>query len=103
MDKASALIIAQQYADEVVKEMAPDKVLLFGSYVKGTAKEESDIDIAVVFDGFKGDWFHTCTKLSNITWKVSTHIEPVLLDIQDDKNGFVQEVLQTGEIIYQNG
>ena len=102
MDKATALTLARQYAEEVVKEMSPAKVVLFGSYAKGNAREESDIDIAVVFDGFKGDWFRTCTRLSSLTWKVSTHIEPVLLDIRDDQNGFVAEVLQTGEMVYQH-
>jgi predicted nucleotidyltransferase len=102
MDKAGALAIARQYAGEVVKEMSPDKVLLFGSYAKGEAREESDIDIAVIFDGFKGDWFRACTKLSSLTWNVSTHIEPVLLDSRDDKTGFVEEVLRTGELVYQH-
>jgi predicted nucleotidyltransferase len=101
MDKKSVLAIAHQYAYEVIKEMSPDKILLFGSYANGNAKEESDIDIAVVFNGFNGDWFHTCTKLSSLTWKVSTYIEPVLLDSQDNKNGFVREVLRTGELVYQ--
>jgi predicted nucleotidyltransferase len=101
MDKKTALIIAQQYVDEVVKEMKPDKILLFGSYVNGSVRAESDIDIAVIFDGFKGDWFQACIKLSNLTWDISTSIEPVLLDSLDDKNGFVKEVLRTGELIYQ--
>ena len=101
MDKKTALIVARQYANEVVKEMKPDKILLFGSYAKGNPQEESDIDIAVVFNGFRGDWFQTCIKLSNLTWNVSTSIEPVLIDSFDDTNGFVDEVLRTGEIIYQ--
>ena len=102
MDKTTVLALARQYADEVVKEMSPDKVLLFGSYAKGNAREESDIDIAVIFDGFTGDWFQTCTRLSSLTWDVSTCIEPVLLDSRDDKSGFVEEVLRTGELVYQN-
>ncbi|MCL2083395.1 MAG: nucleotidyltransferase domain-containing protein [Oscillospiraceae bacterium] len=102
MDKATALKIARKYAQEVVKEMSPDKVLLFGSYAKGGAKDESDIDIAVIFDGFQGDWFYTCTTLSNLTWNISTYIEPVLLDARDDQSGFVEEVLKTGEVVYQS-
>jgi len=101
MDKETALVIARKYAQEVVKEMSPDKILLFGSHVKGNAKEESDIDVAVVFDGFNGDWFNTCIKLSSLTWNVNTSIEPVLLDMQSDNSGFVDEVLRTGEMVYQ--
>ena len=101
MDKARALVIAKQYADAVVKEMSPNKVVLFGSCAKGNAGETSDIDIAVIFDGFEGDWFQTCVKLSGLTWDVNTAIEPILLDSQDDKAGFVEEVMQTGELVYQ--
>ena len=101
MDKAAALEIARLYAGEVIKEMSPDKVLLFGSYANGSARDESDIDIAVIFDGLKGDWFQACTRLSSLTWNVSTHIEPVLLDSGDDESGFVEEVLRTGEVVYQ--
>ena len=102
MDKAAAVVIARLYADEVVKEMSPDKVLLYGSYATGNAKEESDIDIAVVFNGFQGDWFRACTKLSRLTWKVNTSIEPVLLDSRDDDTVFLEEVLRTGELVYQH-
>ena len=102
MDKTTAINVAHQYAEEVIKEMTPDRILLFGSYAKGNANEESDIDIAVIFDGFKGDWFRACKRLSSLTWEVNTSIEPVLLDSRDDKTGFVEEVLRYGEMIYQN-
>ena len=104
MDKERALILARQYADAVVKEMSPrspSKVILFGSCAKGNANETSDIDVAVIFDGFKGDWFQTCVKLSRLTWDINTAIEPILLDSQDDRTGFVDEVMQTGELVYQ--
>ena len=101
MDKAAALVFARKYADAVVKEMSPNKVILFGSYAKDTAIEASDIDIAVIFDGFTGDWFQTCVKLSGLTWNVNTAIEPVLLDSQEDETGFVEEVMRTGELVYQ--
>ena len=104
MDKAAVLEIARKYADEVVKVMSPDKILLYGSYAKGNAREESDIDIAVIYDGFTGDtrdWFQDRVNLSRLVWDVSTYIEPVLLDVQDDRSGFVREVLRTGEVVYQ--
>ncbi|MCL2350898.1 MAG: nucleotidyltransferase domain-containing protein [Firmicutes bacterium] len=101
MDKTTALKIARLYADEVIKELNPAKILLFGSYVKGSAREESDIDIAVIYDGFSGDWLRVGAKLASLTWKVSAYIEPVLLDSKNDRSGFVEEVLRTGEVVYQ--
>ena len=101
MDKKTALNIARKYADEVRKEMSPDKILLYGSYAKGNQREESDIDIAVIIDNFTGDWLRLSSKLVGLTWKVSTYIEPVLLDSKDDRSGFAEEVLRTGELIYE--
>lgn len=31
----------------------PQKILLYGSYAKGTAREDSDIDVIVISDDFK--------------------------------------------------
>ena len=56
----------------------------------------SDIDIAVIFNGFSGDWLKTSSDLWRITEKADTIIEPVLLDLKNDPSGFVQEVLRTG-------
>jgi len=37
---------ARRYADEVRCHFPVEKVYLFGSYAKGTADEESDVDVA---------------------------------------------------------
>lgn len=39
--------------DEIKKAIDPDEIYLFGSYVSGQTKENSDIDICVIKDGFK--------------------------------------------------
>ncbi|GHV56158.1 hypothetical protein FACS189460_0400 [Deltaproteobacteria bacterium] len=100
MDKTDALTLAKQYAAAVVKEMTPEKIVLFGSYAQGTARPESDIDVAVIFSGFQGDWFGTYTRLSGLSRRVSSLIEPILLDSETDASGFVEEILKTGELIY---
>lgn len=58
--------------------------------------KDSDIDIAVIFNGFSGDWLKASGDLWRMTEKADTIIEPVLLDIQNDPSGFVEEVLRTG-------
>jgi predicted nucleotidyltransferase len=37
--------IIKNYADEVRQTMPVVKVILFGSYAKGTATEQSDVDV----------------------------------------------------------
>jgi predicted nucleotidyltransferase len=101
MDKNEALALARQYASIIVKELNPDKIILYGSHAKGTATNESDIDVAVIFDQFNGDWLKTYTRLSRLRRSVSSHLTPVLLDSAHDSSGFVDEIVTTGEVIYQ--
>ncbi len=40
--------LIQQMADVIVKEVAPDRVVLFGSHARGEAGPGSDVDLLVV-------------------------------------------------------
>ena len=100
LDKATVREIADRYAQEVRKVLSPDAIILFGSYVDGTPHEWSDIDIAIVINGFQGNWLETASMLCGLSWDVSLGIEPHLLDETCDKSGFVKHVINTGEVIY---
>ncbi len=102
LDKESVREIAARYADEVRKTLAPQSIILFGSHVNGTAHRDSDIDIAVVFDNFTGNWLETAAYLCGLKRRVSVDIEPHLLDATSDRSGFLEHVLKTGELIYEN-
>ena len=39
-------------------------------------------------------------KLFRLRKEIDTRIEPVLLEESNDKSGFLEEILKTGEIIY---
>jgi predicted nucleotidyltransferase len=100
MDRETALNSATAYAAEVCKVFNPYNVIMFGSYAKGTATQESDIDIAVIFDGYNGNWLNDSALLWKLTMNVSTLIEPVLLDRTHDPSGFIEEIYKTGEVVY---
>jgi predicted nucleotidyltransferase len=101
LDKATVREIAAKYAEEVRKVLNPSAVILFGSYVNGTPHEWSDIDIAVIINSFDGNWLETASMLCGMSWNISLDIEPHLLDETCDKSGFVEHVLNTGEVIYK--
>ena len=96
MDRISAIELSKQYAIAVKNVYNPYKILLFGSYSRNEQTEDSDIDIAVIFNGFSGDWLKTSADLWKITRKTNTIIEPVLLDLQNDCSGFCAEIMRTG-------
>ena len=100
LDKATVREIATRYAEAVRTVLSPDAVILFGSYVNGNPHEWSDIDIAVVVNGFQGNWLETASMLCGLSWEVSLDIEPHLLDETCDRSGFVEHVIKTGEVIY---
>jgi len=84
-----------------VKKYKPHAIVLFGSYANGNPHEYSDIDIAIIFDGFNGDWLNVSKDFWKITESISKWIEPVLLDSKSDKSGFADHVLRTGECLYK--
>jgi len=100
VDRETALKNAHVYAAEVRKVFAPFSIIMYGSYAQGTANKDSDIDIAVIFDGYDGNWLKDSALLWKLTRSVSTSIEPILLDRTQDPSGFVREILGTGEVIY---
>ena len=101
LDKKAVVNTANRYADEVKKQYAPHAIVLFGSYNNGNPREDSDIDIAVVFNGFKGDWLEESANLWRISSNISFDIEPHLLDTTNDRSGFADYVMRTGNIIYK--
>ena len=103
MDRATAMKNATAYAAEVRIVFDPFSIVLYGSYVNGTQTEESDIDIAVVFDGYNGNWLKDSATLWGLTRKVCLLIEPILLDRTKDPSGFVEGIFKSGEILYQAG
>jgi len=100
MDK-KILKIAKRYAEKVRDYMPVDMIILYGSHVKGTATESSDIDIAVVVDKFKGDYLKVSTGLFGLVRDVNIQIEPVLLCRSMDKSGFLESVIRHGKIVYK--
>lgn len=101
LDKTTVIDTVKRYADAVKNEFSPSAVILFGSYAKGNAREESDIDVGVIFDGFSGDWQKTSLRLWHLAYDISWDIEPHLLDTTKDKSGFTRHVIKTGQVIYQ--
>ena len=98
MDKKDALEIANYFANSVKGEMDILKIFLFGSYAKGTAHVESDIDIAVVLEDFDS-LTDIQLKLMRIRRKIDSRIEPHpfrKIDFEQS-NPIVNEILKYGE------
>ena len=98
MDKNSACDIAQNYI-KYLKQNNFDiiKAYLFGSYAKGNFNNDSDIDLALIFDKLD-DKFKTQVKLLMLTSKFDTRIEPHPIDGKDiiEGNPFISQIFKYG-------
>ena len=100
MDKADALTIAQKYAEIVKNVFDYQKIILFGSCVKGNSHKDSDIDIAVVFSDYNNR-LDRQLELMKLTRKVDTRIEPHPFREREfeTSNPFVNEIITYGQVI----
>ena len=101
MDTA-VLEAVRKYADMVRAHLPAKAVVLFGSQVKGGATGSSDIDVAVVVDGFTGDYLDASSSLFALVRGIDTRIEPVLIDRTKDPAGFLESIMKEGHIIFSS-
>jgi len=90
--------VVVKYADFLKKHLpGVKKVLVFGSYAKGTFGENSDMDIAIVFERV-ADRFEMQVELMKMRRKFDTRIEPHPIREADfnSSNPFAREVLRSG-------
>jgi predicted nucleotidyltransferase len=93
--------IVRQYITDVKKMMPIDKVYLYGSYAKGTYRENSDVDICFFSKAFESrrsldvltDLFYL-----KIKYDRDILIEPNAFPTSElyNDNPFVKEILRTG-------
>jgi len=100
MDKSTVIKIAKDYVNLVLQNMKPKEIILYGSYAKGTAREDSDIDIAVIVSKIINDYLDEAAMLYMLRVEIDSRIEPILLKDEDDRSGFLEDVRRTGYTLY---
>jgi len=98
MDKKKASEVTRRYVNSIRKNNPNiKKVYLFGSYAKGINKEDSDIDVAIVFESLS-DTFDMQVQLMKLRRKFDTRIEPHAFRESDFEisNPLAKEILTNG-------
>ena len=96
----------KKLVDKIVSRIRPDKVIVFGSYAKGTATNRSDLDLFIVKDTHlpmpqRDEEIRPF--LSNLLIRVDVHVYTPL-EVEEygaEEYSFVHSVLKTGKIIYE--
>ena len=85
---------------EIVKQnkIVVDKIYLFGSFARGTATENSDIDIAIISKNFKGDRFDDRRLLVPLRRNIDRRLEPIPFRPDDfhEYHPLAVEILRNG-------
>lgn len=104
MGRASVSTIVKKYGNVLKRNnFSYSKIYLFGSYAKGKARADSDIDVAVVISGnVMTNWLKKI-KLWQLARQVDTRIEPILINNCEFNRGRVSqmahEVKTSGRVV----
>ncbi len=89
----------KRYAGIVRQAMEVKKIVLYGSHARETEHADSDIDVAVIVDRIDGDYLELSARLFELVRDVDVRIEPVLLNENSDKGGFIESTMKYGKEI----
>ena len=86
-------------------KVAVERIILYGSYAKGTQRDHSDIDIAIISSSFKGKkMLETQSQLAKIFSKYLAIIEPVGYSTEDYQSAepgtLLAEIKKSGKVLY---
>lgn len=95
MDRAEAIELTRRYKIAISERFADAQVYLYGSYSKGTAHKDSDIDVAVIVPKIKDDKLTSSAYLWHKVDDVSLLIEPVLME-EGEASPLYEDVMRTG-------
>ncbi len=96
LSRDEALALVRQYKSVIRPRFDKEpRVMMFGSYSKGNANPDSDIDVAVIVPTYGDQKFEISRKLWHDVDQVSFLIEPVLM--ADDRwSPLYDDVMRTG-------
>jgi len=96
MDKKEVIKKLEKYKKLLSQQMTFDDLILYGSFAKGHAREDSDVDVAIVVTKLSGDFFSTRPMLWKIRREVDDRIEPIIIEKDHDESGFLSEIMKNG-------
>ena len=96
MTREEALALVRRYKEVISSRFDTEpKVMMFGSYSKGCANPDSDIDVAVIVPSYGDRKFEISKGLWRDVRNISFLIEPVLM-AEDRWSPLYDDVMRTG-------
>jgi predicted nucleotidyltransferase len=89
------------FADRVNHFLPVKMIIIYGSYVKGMQRPDSDIDVAVVVDKLKENWLKVNSNLFLLSSEIDDKIEPNLIVSKDNQSDFLESIKKYGIIVFE--
>ncbi len=89
----------------VVAHVRPEKVIVFGSYAKGTASARSDLDLCVVVDTLlppsrRADTLRPLLAGYLVPVDIHVHTPEEMEEYGKEQHSFLHSVLKSGNVVY---
>lgn len=96
--------VVENFIAELKKRIHVQRVILFGSYARGTPRAWSDIDLAVVSPDFHGGTEEDHLLLAEIARIITPQIEAIPYSPDDlidcDTRSFEADILHNGKVLF---
>lgn len=104
MVKKNVLELIQKFQRSLEEQhIHIQKIILYGSWANGNAHDDSDIDVVVISDSFKGKgYWERIELLSRAIYKIFAPIEAVAMTQEEwnNKSSSVCEYAKDGEVVF---
>ncbi len=96
MDRGEAIDKVRAYRLLLQDHFQLESVYLYGAFARENYSGEGNIDVAVVVDRVRGDYFSVSPLLWQLRKKIDDRIEPILIERAFDDTTILKEVQKYG-------
>lgn len=93
---------------KIVNIIQPERIILFGSYAKGTYSEDSDLDLLVVIKESNEPRYKRARKIRKTIWGLVNVPKDILVYTEEELDrwkdvpmSFVSNIITEGKLIYE--
>lgn len=94
-----------QVVETIVKNVQPDKVILFGSYANGNPGEDSDLDLLIIKEMpqkrlQRGREIRKYLRGIGISMDILVYTPQEIEEWRDTKAAFITQIIDQGQVLY---
>jgi predicted nucleotidyltransferase len=98
--------VINDFAQRLQQGIKIEALVLYGSYARGTAYDQSDIDLAVISPDFEGVPMSRRQEIiADLTYRRDGRISPIGYSPSEYHNpgrhSFLGEIIRTGRVVYK--